>query len=68
MPISQYLVNTYKMIKYWSMDRFPKNCKTEKLFFDTRNIPKETLGLTYDFLFKSGQAVIFKYKEVFVCC
>ena len=67
MPISQYLINAYNMIRDWSLDRFAKNQKTEKPFWDSPGISKVSWEMAYNFLYK-GQALIFKSRDYFVCC
>ena len=56
------------MIKDWSLDRFPKpNQKLEKPFYEIPDYTKTSWTLAYNYLFKNGEALIRKSKNVIIC-
>jgi hypothetical protein len=68
MPVSQYLLNASDMIRDWSLDRFPRNenKNPEKQFSENPNITNDTWTLAYEFLYKNGQALIQKNKDLYI--
>ena len=63
-PIGLYLVNAMDMLRDWSMGFRNQDKKAEKPFYKASTFTKLSWTLTYNLLFKSGEALIQKSRDI----